>query len=226
MQVLLLSVAIGFIFLSGCAALSYGTYSRVEGSEHTILRKATRDWAGVQRPDVIDFDDFRLIIKPHNWHTSINIWGPYLPFLPLPGGCNESEEYSKAQQRGFFLVTVIVEPKAQGLHFDPFAVILQSSTKDRTKPKGFWVDRPNALACFGYTSNTVKQPPQEFIAGIEPVPIAAKTCFTLLFDMPALDSDDSFVFEIMGMTKMAQPIPIKPLPFIRHSGWDYSIVPL
>jgi hypothetical protein len=44
--------------LTGCAAQSYGIYSSVEGSDHVVLEKVTRYWAGGQGFDSFDFASF------------------------------------------------------------------------------------------------------------------------------------------------------------------------
>ncbi len=221
MHVFLLGIVSGYLLLSGCAALSFGTYSGVEESDQVVLQKATRYWAGVRQPDVLDFDDFKVTIKPHNWHTWLNIWGLYLPLLPLPGGSNDSERYS-AERRDSFLVTLILEPKGQELSFDPFAVILRSSRNGEVKPKAFWGVSPDWYGCFGYEANRLKRSPQEFFAGFASISFTTPNCFTVLFEMRPPSPDDLFVIDIAGLSKNGQPISIKQITFVRHSGWDYS----
>lgn len=223
MHVLMLGIASGYLLLSGCAALSFGTYSGVEESDQVVLQKATRYWAGVRKSDVLDFDDFKLTIKPHNWHTGLSIWGPYLPLIPLPGGSNDSERYS-IERRDSFLLTLIVEPKEQELSLDPFAIILRSSTNGVVKPKAFWGVSQDWHGCFGYEATKLKRSPQEFVAGFAPIRFTIPNCFTVLFETRPPSPDDPFVVEIVGLSKNGQPILIRPITFVRHSGWDYSTV--
>lgn len=222
MHILLLGILSGYLLLSGCAALSFGTYSGVDGSDQVVLQKATRYWAGVQQSDVLDFDDFKLTIKPHNWHTSLNIWGLFLPLIPLPGGSNDSDLYS-LERRDLFLVTLIMEPKGQELSFDPFAVIFRLSTNGEVKPKAFWGVSEDYHGCFGYVTTKLKRSPQEFIAGFTPIPFTTPACFTVLFETHPPSPEDPFVVDIAGLSKNSQPILVKPIPFVKHSGWDYSI---
>ena len=112
--------------MSGCAAVSHGTYSSVDDSEQKVQRKAEHYWAGV-RPDILDFEDLKLTVKPHNWTTSMNIWGPFLPILPLPVGKNDSLYFSQRMHQPSFLITLWMEPKDRELSFDPFAVMPTAS---------------------------------------------------------------------------------------------------
>lgn len=94
MRMLLITAATYSLVFSGCTALSYDTHSGVEGSNQIVLQKASHYWAGVNPPDILEFDDFQLAIRPHNWRISVNIWGPGIPMFPLPGRSNDSEAYS------------------------------------------------------------------------------------------------------------------------------------
>jgi len=224
MRFLAFSVMVFHGVLTGCAALSYGTYSSVEGLDDVVLERPTRYWAGVLGTDSIDFADFTLSIKPLNEQTYVNtFFGLYiLPFLILPGGTNESERYSEHEQQDLFLVTLWLEPKGQELSFNPFGVILRTSNKDGIKPTGFWGATPNYEGCYGYINNKLKRPPEVFNKGLVPKTLGTRNCFTLLFEIKPPSPANPFVLDIIGLSKGAQTISVRPITFVKHSGWDYS----
>lgn len=213
-----------FCAVPGCAALSYGTYSGADGSNQVILKKAEHYWAGV-RPDILDFGDFKLIVKPLNWKTSINIWGPILPLLPLPAGKNDSEYYSERNNQTSFLVTFWLEPKGHEISFDPFGISLRTSNGDEIKSIGYWGISPYFDGCLGYEATKVKRPPQALTAGLEPISFTATSCFTVLFGTRP-PPEETFVLTITGLRNGAEIVPIKPIRFVKRSGWNYSITTL
>jgi hypothetical protein len=208
--------------LSGCTALSYGTYSGVEDSNQIVLQKASHYWAGVNPPDILEFDDFQLTIRPYNWRISVNIWGPFLPLFPLPGGPNDSEAYSDIHQHDWFLVTLFFDSKGEDLSFDPSRVLLRTSKDEELTPVGFWGITPDYNGCLGYETTKLKRSPDKLVAALKPIALTAKSCFTLLYQTKPPSPDSTFVLDITGLHKGSQAISIKPLKFVKHSGWDYS----
>jgi hypothetical protein len=59
---------------------------------------------------------------------------------------------------------------------------------------------------------------------IQPVPITGRTCFMLIYDMPPPSPNEAFVLTISGLKKGAQPYPLQPIRFERHSGWGFNLV--
>lgn len=224
MRFLLFPTAVLHVLLTGCADLSYSTYSVVEGSNHVVLQKSSYSQYGVLQPESLGFADFTLSIRPTNWQTHVSFIGPFLPLIPIPGGvhANASEKYSAYEQHDFFLVNLSFKPKGQELSFDPFAVILRTSNKDGIKPTGFWGREPYSYydGCAGYIDN--REPPQVFNSGLVPIRFSSERCFTLLFEIKPPSPEHPFVFELIGLSKGAQAISVTPIPFVKQSGWNYS----
>jgi hypothetical protein len=214
-----LLLVILFFAVSGCAALSYGTYSGVDEANQVILKNAENYWAGTH-PDILDFKEFKLMIKPHNWKTSINIWGPIVPLIPLPGGKNDSEYYSERYNQTSFLVSLWLEPKGHEMAFDPSGVVLRTPKGDEIKPIGFWGVTPYWDGCLGYQATKVERPPQQFTVGFEPISLTTASCFTVLFRTKPPTPNEPFV---LTLSKGPDALAVRTISFIRRSGWNYSM---
>lgn len=230
----LLFLFLAAFFSQGCTVLTYGTFSApvVPEDEATIVSKEGIHWYGRNKGDVIAIPGATLKILPLNEHVSFNVWGIIVPFLPLPGGSNDSELYDRWRRKHpSFLINLSLVPQGDDLIFDLKGVRLHLTTGERLQPIGFW--GPQTASHWRYQPNLCRAyEPGDRVPLIstdqapESVEIKEETCFTLLFDTAAPFPDQAFSLSITGMRKGGQPYAIPTIRFERDSGWEFDLVPV
>jgi hypothetical protein len=219
-------------FCQGCTVLSYGTFSApvVPASEAKMVSNEDIHWSGRQFGDKIQVREVTLAVLPQNQRVWFNIWGIIVPFLPLPGGSNQSEFYASRQKRGpLFLVTLIITPQADDFTFDPKGVSLSLPSGAELNPSAFWGPqwrglKANSLdGCHPLVAVNTRGPIST-AQTIDHLEIREDSCFTFLFDTAPPSPDQVFSLSITGIRKGGQAFAMPPIRFQRHSRWQFELV--
>lgn len=222
-------------FCQGCTVLSYGTFSApvVPASEAKVVSNEDIHWYGREIGDTIQVREVTLAVLPQNERVWFNIWGIIVPFLPLPGGSNQSEFYASMQNRGpSFLVRLIVTPQADDFTLDPKGVSLSLPSGAELNPSAFWgpqwrgLKANSLVGCqpFMYAYNKKPRGPISTAQTIDHLEIREESCFTFLFDTAPPSPDQGFSLSITGIRKGGQAFAMPPIRFQRHSGWQFALV--
>jgi hypothetical protein len=222
------------IFLSsifccqGCTVLTYGTYSEpiVPASVAKVVSGPGIESSGRPVGDTIQFRDVTLTVMPRNERMSLHIVGiSIIPFLPLPGNKNLSENYASRQKRGpLFVMRVTIDPQADNFTFDPMGVILSLPSGEELNPSAFWWPQSKRasplVGCSPFLYFDKKTPgPIPTAEAIDPFEIGEETCFTFVFDTAPPSPDEEFSLSVPGIKKRGQDLAIPPIRFQPHSGW-------
>ncbi|SLM48467.1 protein of unknown function [Nitrospira japonica] len=218
LKLLLLSWKLSFVLIAfqGCIVISYGTYSSPAISDSiTIDRKESLHWYGRRKGDVLALPNLRLEVLPINERVTISIWGLIVPFLPLPGGSNESALYSPFQ----FLMTLRILDGDDKLTLLPGEIVLQFHDGKSIRPSAFWGPQSGPANCRAYENTKVRQAATPITPTHESLAITTGTCVTLLFDRSPPPPDEEFSLLVKGIRQGGKPIGVPAINFQRESMW-------
>lgn len=201
----------------------------VPASEAKVVSNEGIHWYGRYFGDTIQVREVTVTVLPKNERVWLNILGIIVPFLPLPGNSNLSENYASRQKRGpLFVMRLTINPQADNFTFDPKGVSLSLPSGAELNPSAFWGPQSREVnplvGCspFIYFDKKTRGPIST-AETIDHLEIREETCFTFLFDTAPPSPDQEFSLSITGIRKGGQTFAMPPIHFQRHSGWYFSL---